>query len=195
MAYFNGVKVGDRVWSINYGWGEVQEVGNDYFKVYFEGINNDWYFMYNGFRADCDINQTLFWDEIKFKVPKKPNIELSEVEYRIDLINEELYETKTAMNENFNYAMHRNDKETAEKALKIIKKFSKLLALRDQECPDSRGYEFTKGEPNWYIYRKENYYLISSYSFYTPDKIYFKTKEDAQRICDILNEERFSLEE
>jgi len=78
MAYFDGIKVGERVWSINYGWGEVQEVGSNAFKVYFEEINDDWHFTYDGLRFGCDINQALFWDEIKFDLPKKPEIKLKE---------------------------------------------------------------------------------------------------------------------
>jgi len=30
--------------------------------------------------------------------------------------------------------------------------------------------------------------------FYFPDRVYFKTEKDAQKICDILNENRFDLD-
>ena len=93
--------------------------------------------------------------------------------------------------------MFRNDKETAEKALKQIKRFTKLLALRDQECPNSRGYEFVEGGKNNYYIYKNNINGIWSYSYmvtnYSPCEVFFKTEEDAQKICEILNNDRFEL--
>ena len=41
-----------------------------------------------------------------------------------------------------NNCFTRNNMKTAEKALRHIKKCTTLLALRDQECLESRGYEF-----------------------------------------------------
>ncbi|NPA45142.1 MAG: hypothetical protein GXO49_06400, partial [Chlorobi bacterium] len=90
----------------------------------------------------------------------------------------------------------RNDRETAEKALKQIKRFAKLLALRDQECEDSRGYEFVRDKYNYYICFDKllGGYFVGSKTKQFIYTVYFKTREDAQKICDILNSCRFDLE-
>lgn len=76
-AYFDGVKVGDKVWSIEYGWGVIHKVLNsnrvEYVRVDFP--NNQTYNEYylNGKRNSLATTmQTLFWDEVKFEAPKKP---------------------------------------------------------------------------------------------------------------------------
>ena len=61
MAYFDGVKAGDKVWDFIYGWGEVIGVfKNDRFPIIvrFKDIVNK--YSKSG-RAREAANQTLFW--------------------------------------------------------------------------------------------------------------------------------------
>ena len=71
---FETAKVGDRVWCMVAGWGEVQAIDSsrDYpIAVCFKGDDIQTYTV-GGFFAADDIRQTLFWDEIVFEVPVKP---------------------------------------------------------------------------------------------------------------------------
>jgi len=94
----------------------------------------------------------------------------------------------------------RNDIETTKKAIKQIKMFLRLLAIRDAECPNSRGYEFrySHGATNFSIIKNldHDYWCLdnsNAYRYCSPTKVYFKTKEDAEKICDILNSQKFNL--
>lgn len=89
-ATFYNAKVGDRAWSFEYGWGTITHVFHDNeYPINFESdtkrICN---FMIDGKRNVKDINPTLFWNEIKFEIPKKPfNLEkelreLDRIEFR-----------------------------------------------------------------------------------------------------------------
>ena len=205
MAYFDGIKPGDKVWSFEFGWGEVFNVDKENFVVEFNG---PYYAIYNydGKKCCCENckNQTLFWGKIEFKIPEKPKIKLNECDYLIDLNdntvdNDEDFVNYLIGDFSQKNGLFRDDKETAEKALKQIKKFTRLLALRDQICPNSRGYEFVEGECNWIVkynpFRNEEPKWVTSWTkYYSPDRVYFKTEEDAQKICDILNSGRFDLE-
>ncbi len=211
MAYFDGIKIGDNIWSSEYGDVEVREVNENFIIVkYFDNDMNICrsYYDLEGYRLHPHTlkrqtkNQTLFWDKIKFEIPKKPKIKLKECKYLIDPMNYnmvveiedeiELLNYDSAIENGFN----RDDRETAKKALKQIKRYTRLLALRDQECPDSRGFEFTPKEKNYCLLRKEetgeyDYCCNREWSYLG---VYFKTEEDAQRVCDILNSGKFDLE-
>jgi len=85
MAYFDGIKTGDRVWDFEFGWGTVIEllkasdVDNwnvtpekdfDLMEVEFNDTYSGYgYYDLNGVAFYSKGNQTLFWDEIKFEVP------------------------------------------------------------------------------------------------------------------------------
>jgi len=74
---FETVKVGDRVWSITYGWATVTEVFKDKFEVQNDNgstsmFNNDGTF-HRMTSLFTKTNRCLFWDEIKFEIPKKPS--------------------------------------------------------------------------------------------------------------------------
>jgi len=211
MSYLDGIKIGDRVWSFDYGWGKAIKIYSNFNKKltideYFVTIQFDKHNIY----LDCDdtktytfdgtavdrktANQTLFWDEIKFEVPKKPKIELEEGNFSIDIQLEGIIRyTSKLFAKN---GLTRTDKNIAIKALKQIKKFTRLLALRDQECEDSRGYEYTIRKDNFIVIfdreTKEYGWEINFNWDYLG--VYFKTEADAQKICDILNAGRFDLE-
>ncbi len=220
--YFDGVKKGDRVWGFGIGWTVVTDIidVNDEFKnIKLLVVSTDTgvlYFDFNGFECDKEGNrknnfQSLFWDEVKFKIPKSCKIKLKENKFLICLNDNYVDDDKEFINARVGdytneNGLFRNDKETAKQALNQIKKFTKLLALRDQECPNSRGYKI--------VYNKEDkifkqFYTISKNLF--EDKFFvkwccepedvdvlavpFRTEEDAQKICDFLNSGMFSLEE
>ena len=74
---FSNAKVGDKVWDIRIGWGTIidnHSKGNkDYpICVQFEATGANEYYTACGKYYSEDINPSLFWDEIKFDVPKKP---------------------------------------------------------------------------------------------------------------------------
>jgi hypothetical protein len=73
---FENARVGDRVWSVIHRWGRITKIDSDEdypieVKFDFEEQivrNYDHYGKY----VKRDPNPSLYWDEIKFKVPKKP---------------------------------------------------------------------------------------------------------------------------
>lgn len=86
---FRNAKVGDRVWHIRKGYGKIYAIDNNSkFRIHvqFKDESNIW-FLINGREFEEDINPSLFWDEIKFEIPKKPfNLEetfriLEEIEF------------------------------------------------------------------------------------------------------------------
>lgn len=71
---FETAKIGDRVWSITSGWGEVRGVdfSEDYsICVYFAGVEFKTYTV-EGFYDVDNLNQSLFWDEVVIDAPLKP---------------------------------------------------------------------------------------------------------------------------
>ncbi len=208
MAYFDEIKVGDKVWDFIYGQGKVYNIDDDIdaesyvIDVKFKSGLKESYNL-NGRRFTCpSCNQSLFWDKINFDIPEKPKIELMEDGYLIclndNIIDNDIdFVDPRVGDSSIDNGMFRKDRETAKKVLKQIRSFTRLLALRDQECSNSRGYEMIKLKPNWTI--QYNFNLekwLPEYS--TSSKkitVYFKTEKDAQKICDILNSGKFTLEE
>lgn len=69
------VKIGDRVWSILRGWGEVRNLVHEEWTNYpicvkFEADYN-WFTQDGKFRTG-DTTPVLFWQPIEFEIPKKP---------------------------------------------------------------------------------------------------------------------------
>jgi len=191
--YFDGVKVGDKVWDFQYGWGEVISFWENNGMMLVNFNKHEAWYNLNGVR-ESNTNRILFWNEIKFEVPQKPKVELKEGTFSINFQSDNIINYSN--NNLAKNGLTRNDKKTAEKALKQIKRFARLSALRDQECPDSIGYEYTKNKNNYYIYQIEDSkeFGVDYNDFQIEYKIYFKTKEDAELICDILNSGKFDLE-
>ena len=70
---FKDAKVGDKVWSFTDGWGEVTRIyDEDIYQIYVEFGRNRVAFAVDGKSVECHLYQTLFWDEVKFDIPKKP---------------------------------------------------------------------------------------------------------------------------
>ena len=70
---FSNAKVGDRVWDYVKGWGTI--IDTCYDSVYricvqYDKTNNSDCYTTSGKIISDAINPSLFWDEIKFEVPK-----------------------------------------------------------------------------------------------------------------------------
>ena len=69
---FKNAKIGDKLYSIEEGWGVLEDIiDSDYpliVQFKFQRIS----FTIDGKRWRLSKNPTLFWDEIKFEIPKKP---------------------------------------------------------------------------------------------------------------------------
>ena len=141
MAYFDGIKVGDRVWDFVYGWGEVIDIEKDsvYYPLVVEFKAFTGIFNYKGIKIDF-TNQTLFWSEILFELPKRPQVKLKEDKYYINVVENKIIQVPlNIIGKEQEIGLTRDDKGTAGKALEQIIRFTKLLALRDQECLDRRS--------------------------------------------------------
>ena len=71
---FETAKVGDRVWSMGIGWGEILHTSHSArypIRVQFQKGEYETYTLGGAYDAEVKI-QYLFWDEIKFEAPKKP---------------------------------------------------------------------------------------------------------------------------
>ena len=82
---FRNAKIGDKVWSFNYGWGVITEIklDNDFYPIivtYLQGIQEC--YTYEGKWHVKNVYPTLFWDEVKFEIPPKPMSKL-EVDTKI----------------------------------------------------------------------------------------------------------------
>jgi hypothetical protein len=69
---FENAQVGDRVWSIRYGWGTINIIKDRKIYVVFDHLNRPRIFTSQGKFYDDDLNPTLFWDEVKIDIPQKP---------------------------------------------------------------------------------------------------------------------------
>lgn len=77
--YFDNAEVGDRVYDIKYKWGTIRKINTQLIFIEFDNFkkSNGHYVQYdfngkeNGYLADY-FGQTLFWNELKFELPKKP---------------------------------------------------------------------------------------------------------------------------
>lgn len=77
---FTDIKIGDRVWSINYGWGDITTVQDDFFYVNFteKKVSAGYYFC--GRRAyNSELHQSLFWNEIAITPPPRPVREVTHI--------------------------------------------------------------------------------------------------------------------
>ena len=71
---FETAKVGDKVWCMRFGWGEIRntEASTAYpIAVYFPEDEFETYTA-GGLHDEDDITQSLFWDEVVIEAPVKP---------------------------------------------------------------------------------------------------------------------------
>ena len=71
MTTFETAKVDDRVFDIKHGWGLISKVFPKNMRpITVQFSKYDRSYMFNGKYLETDINQVLFWDEVKI-VPQK----------------------------------------------------------------------------------------------------------------------------
>ena len=71
---FETARIGDKVWGIRSGWGEIRatdNLGTYPIAVYFLNGTFEAYTA-SGLCDEEDVAQTLFWDEVKIDAPHKP---------------------------------------------------------------------------------------------------------------------------
>jgi hypothetical protein len=71
---FESAKVGDAVWSFEYGWGTVIGVNKTFTYPLEVSFTKNFKCTYTltGTTSTKGMNQTLFWDEIDFEIPTSP---------------------------------------------------------------------------------------------------------------------------
>ena len=71
MSYFDGIKIGDKVWSSQFGWGKVRAISKD--TQYFIDVLFADSAVVKDYNIDGKLSniqlQTLFWNE--FKIPEE----------------------------------------------------------------------------------------------------------------------------
>ena len=71
---FETAKVGDRVWSLQFGWGEISKINDDpSYPIVVEYDRGG----FDTFTLDCrldedHVTQSIFWDEVVIEAPTKP---------------------------------------------------------------------------------------------------------------------------
>lgn len=72
---FESAKVGDPVWCMRSGWGDIRDVGSTErypISVYFPEVDEFNSYTTDGFYDENHITQSLFWDEVVIVAPEKP---------------------------------------------------------------------------------------------------------------------------
>jgi len=187
MAYFDDVKIGDKVYDLVYGWGKIHTIEDDLFWVEFNiGIETTYSFDGKNMYRD-NINQTLFWDEIQFTIPEPPKKEYKfksfKGQYALD-IPEALENVKGNFSITFNIGLYRHTKEQVEASLERNKKANRLEMLVYDIQEEVGG--------DYYVYRKGNKWEYNNGSSYYPEVV-LMYKETAKRVCEILNNGEYKL--
>lgn len=94
---FETAKVGDEVWDIRQGWGKIRSICKDPDNLYpvnveFPSLVREEYTV-DGMIHRLDINQSLFWSEVKIEAPQKPLPKL-EVDTKVIVWNRGVGKTK-----------------------------------------------------------------------------------------------------
>ena len=73
MAYFDGIKVGDRVYSLAFGFGRVDgiDLSDDDYPLWVNFLRDGQSFTMDGEYEKGEL-QTLFWDKPVFDPPQRP---------------------------------------------------------------------------------------------------------------------------
>ena len=70
---FENAQVGDRVWDFNYGFGIISKIDkNSTYSILVNFDKQDVCVFNKDGKIFSEVSRTLFWDEIKFKVPTQP---------------------------------------------------------------------------------------------------------------------------
>ena len=69
------IEIGDKVWSIRYGWCRVAEIYNDGVRVHCDDYGHIWVFDWKG-RHIGGKTPELFWQPVDITPPPKPKLEI-----------------------------------------------------------------------------------------------------------------------
>lgn len=71
---FETAKVGDKVWCMRTGWGEIRESGSsDRYPISVYFLNAEYKrYTVDGFYNEDDATRSLFWSEVVIEAPSKP---------------------------------------------------------------------------------------------------------------------------
>lgn len=84
---FENARIGDRVWCIRSGWGVVKDICPHLYSLIIKYENGKiGTYTAEGFYSKDDVQQSLFWDVVKFEAPVKPLPSL-EVDTRVIVWN------------------------------------------------------------------------------------------------------------
>jgi hypothetical protein len=75
ITTFETAKIGDKVYSPTYGWGEIEYIEDLFSRrpIYVRFFNNDVHSYYTLKGCYCpDLIQSLFWNKVVIKAPTKP---------------------------------------------------------------------------------------------------------------------------
>ena len=88
------------------------------------------------------------------------------------------------------FGMERQTEEQAERAAVEMRRFNRLLALRDELCGDDEvDWEDIDFRKYYLFFNHDNGKWVSTYDYTCYETIthYFTSKESAQKACDMLN--------
>ena len=86
------------------------------------------------------------------------------------------------------FGTERSTKEQAERAAVEMRKFNRLLALRDELCGNDGNW--LAGKNNYWVYydyEEDNYGFCSNSIMQTIGLVYFTSEQTVKRACDMLN--------
>ena len=189
MAYFDNARVGDDVYDLVYGWGEIIEVEEKLIRSKFILKDSSYIITKHNFEGigAKHYNQTLFWDEIEFTTPEPPRREYKfkpfKGQYCIWI--DEYTTTETgAMDNAISNGQYRHTEEQAQASLKRIKKANRLEMLVYDIQEEVGG--------DYYVYKKGDRWEYNSGSSYYPEVV-LMYEETAERICKLLNSGEYKL--
>jgi hypothetical protein len=86
------------------------------------------------------------------------------------------------------FGHERPTQQQAERTLIEMRKFNRLLALRDELCGDD-VVDWSKGDPKYSLcwYEENKTWYVNTSFRQNNSVVYFTTKEHAQRACDTLS--------
>lgn len=154
---FRNAKIGDRVWDYLCGWGTIIEISNDnrsFYPLVVEfGKKEQGTYTFNGKRYIEELNQRLFWEEIKFEIPK--SFDLKEELKKLEIVKFE--------NKKLNYFLYYdNDNNSIKSGYNV--------------CEDAPFFIFFSGESICNFLNKIKDKKITKEQFFTAYKNVFGGK-------------------
>jgi len=182
--YFSEVKIGDEVYSILRGWGDVTYTDKKLFRITFKtGVQADYYF--GGKYFESDINPEIT-DWRKKRSEWKPESHFDSYTVWADGTIVSIGTTKKVINEGRVYAT----KKQAEYAYKSIRACQILNAYKAEFAPGWRPDWNDPEQRKWYVYydaKPKEWDIRYGLRHQTPGIVCFP-KEIAEQLCKDLND-------